>query len=181
MDDINAIFYDKGTDADNSAKRLPVALCLDTSKSMAKSISELNEAVKLFYEQCKSDYKAKNTVEIIAIEFGGEVNVVSSFSEAESAQIPHFNAGGGTPMGKAVKLALDCLEQRKEWYKEEGIAYYQPILILMTDGGAADNIAKPGQRITDMVANKKLLIIPLAFGKANPANEKNIEKNTLEI
>ena len=166
----DAIFYGKGTDADNAAKRLPMALCLDTSGSMSGDIHNLNDAVKLFYEQCKADSKAKNAVEVVAIEFGSNgVHEASPFSEVEYAQIPHFNAGGGTPMGEAVTLALDHLEQRKEWYKNEGISYYQPMLVIMSDGCSGDDIRPASRRSSDMVNNKKLIVLPLAFGSADTA------------
>ena len=159
---------DDGTDPDNSAKRLPVALCLDTSGSMSNDIGDLNQAVKLFYQQCKNDAKAKNAVEVVTVEFGyNGVQVASKFSEVEHAQIPHFAAGNGTPMGAAVSLALEQLEQRKAWYKSEGISYYQPILILMSDGHAGDSIIESSHRAKDMVENKKLLVLPLAFGSAD--------------
>ena len=174
------IFAGRGTDPDNAAKRLPVALCIDTSTSMRKYSQDLNQAVQLFYQQCANDPKAKNAVEIIAIEFGGEVSVVSAFSEAEYAQIPHFTAKGQTLTASGVTLALDALEARKDWYRAEGIGYYQPILVLMSDGGAGENINPVGRRIKDMQDNRKLIAIPIAFGALgrleNEKSAKNIAK-----
>ena len=37
-------------------------------------------------------------------------------------------------MGEGVDLALNLLEQRKAAYKATGVDYYQPILVLMSDG-----------------------------------------------
>lgn len=162
----NDIFEGRELDSDNTAKRVPVALCLDTSGSMANDIADLNKAVSSFYDQCKNDEKAKNSVEVIAIEFGYRgVSIASSFDEIENAQIPVFSAGGSTPMGEGVTKALEELDGRKEQYRNEGIDYYQPILVIMTDGGASDSVETPSERARDMVTNKKLTIIPLAFGQ----------------
>lgn len=153
---------------DNTSKRVPVALCLDTSGSMSPHIDDLNNAVGMFYKQCQSDAKASQSVEVVAIEFGHNgVNIASPFNEIGLAQIPHFSADNGTPMGAGVTLALNELETRKTWYQNEGIDYYQPILVLMTDGQSGDDITHASARATDLVKNKRLIVIPLAFGSAD--------------
>ena len=42
--------------------------------------------------------------------------------------------GGSTNLGGGVSLALDRLETRKQEYQKAGVDYFQPWLVLMTDG-----------------------------------------------
>lgn len=159
---------------DNSSKRVPVALCLDTSGSMSNDIDELNKAVQLFYVECQNDEKAKKAVEVTAIEFGCHgVNIASPFNEIEFAQIPSFSAGGGTPMGQGVMLALEELEKRKTWYQDEGIDYYQPILVIMTDGHSGDDTSEASRRASKLAQDGRLTVVPLAFG--NSADIRTLE------
>lgn len=48
--------------------------------------------------------------------------------------MPKMEAEGMTCMGEGLSLALDLLEKRKAKYKATGVDYYQPILVVMSDG-----------------------------------------------
>ena len=48
--------------------------------------------------------------------------------------VPEMEAEGMTCMGEGLSLALDLLEKRKAKYKATGVDYYQPILVVMSDG-----------------------------------------------
>lgn len=45
-----------------------------------------------------------------------------------------MEAEGMTCMGEGLSLALDLLKKRKAKYKATGVDYYQPILVVMSDG-----------------------------------------------
>lgn len=80
---------------------------------------------------------------------------------------PYLNASGMTPMGEAVNLALDLLEQRKEEYKDKGVDYYQPWLVLMTDGepnGDSRKLQMAIDRTCCMVNSRKLTVFPIGIG-----------------
>ena len=82
----------------------------------------------------------------------------------ERQNLPVFSAGGLTPMGQATSLALDLLEARKEDYKRAGVDYYQPWMVVMTDGEPTDDISTAAARIGSLVAGKKLTVFPIAIG-----------------
>ena len=70
-------------------------------------------------------------------------------------------------MGEAVNLALDLLEHRKEEYKEKGVDYYQPWLVLMTDGepnGDKVELSSAINRTSNLVNEKKLTVFPIGIG-----------------
>ena len=71
-------------------------------------------------------------------------------------------------MGEGVKLALKMLDDRKELYKSKGIQYYQPWLVIMTDGENNGDINELQEAI-DMTVKKvnsaKLAVFPIGIGK----------------
>ncbi|WP_163533681.1 vWA domain-containing protein [Helicobacter suis] len=163
---------DTGDDlADNPSKRVPVCLCLDTSGSMdGQPIDELNEGVRLFYEAINDDMQAKQCADVCIVTFGDSgVRVVQDFQSIRNESAPRFSADGGTPMGGGVTEALNCLEKRKQEYKAKGVPYFQPWLVLMTDGQPTDSIDSAAQKSSDMAKNKKLYIMPIVVsgGDAN--------------
>jgi uncharacterized protein YegL len=150
---------------DNSNARLPICLALDTSGSMdGPKLVELNAAVKWFFNEILNDEMTAMTAEIATISFGGEVKQLTAISGIERQQVPTLHASGGTPMGEAVMRCLDLLEQAKREYKELGVDYFQPWLILMTDGAPTDGISKAVERCQQEIRNRKLTVIPIAIG-----------------
>lgn len=154
----------------NPTARVPVCLCLDTSGSMwGDPISELNEGVKLFYEAIREDETALYSAEISVIKFGGTASIIEDFANIDRQPIvPILEAEGITPMGEAVNLALDSLEKRKQEYKDKGVDYYQPWLVLMTDGspnGSSSELATAIQRTVELVNDGKLTVFPIGIGK----------------
>lgn len=156
----------------NPTPRVPVCLCLDVSGSMSGSpIDELNQGVKLFYDAIKDDEVALYSAEVSVVTFGGsDASCIVDFASLElQPNPPYLTASGMTPMGEAVNLALDLLEQRKEEYKDKGVDYYQPWLVLMTDGepnGDSRKLQTAIERTCSMVNSKKLTVFPIGIGSA---------------
>lgn len=182
----------------NPTTRVPVCLCLDTSGSMGRviggdiketgqqiykdgqmwtvvtggisAIDELTEGVKTFYQELRSDEVAQYSAEVCIVTFGGtEPELIVDFANIDrQPELPQLIADGDTPMGEAVNLALDCLEKRKREYQEKGVDYYQPWLVLMTDGAPAgsdpDELERAVQRTVELVNSKKLTIFPIGIG-----------------
>lgn len=183
----------------NPTARVPVCLCLDTSGSMGQvidgevqktgrqvfedgqmwdvvfggvsAIEKLMEGVNTFYEAIRCDEVAQYAAEICIVTFGGSApKVVMDFANIErQTEAPHLVADGDTPMGEAVNLALDRLESRKQEYKEKGVDYYQPWLVLMTDGSPdgsdPEELQRAIQRTVDLVESKKLALFPIGIGE----------------
>jgi len=150
---------------DNPSARVPVCLVLDTSYSMSgKPIDELNRGVKMFMEEVLADEMASLSAEIAIVTFGGGVRKEVEFASIEKQSVPYLTTSGNTPMGEAVNLALDMLEARKKTYASLGISYYQPWMVLMTDGAPTDDISLAARRTSDLIKNKKLTIFPIGIG-----------------
>ena len=153
----------------NPTARVPVCLCLDTSGSMSgMPIDELNEGVRLFYEAIREDETALYSAEVSIVTFGGSAQCIVDFASLEvQPNAPTLTADGMTPMGEAVNMGLDLLEQRKDEYKDRGVDYYQPWLVLMTDGapnGDSAELSRAINRTVDLVNQKKLTVFPIGIG-----------------
>ncbi len=150
---------------ENPITRLPVCLCLDSSYSMSGSpINELNKGVQYFFDAIKTDEIARYSVELAVVSFNSEAETISNFSSVDRQTITLLKANGSTSMGKGVELALDLLEQRKSEFSNKGVDYYQPWLVLMSDGGPTDNISTAVRRVQKLSSKKKLTVFSVAIG-----------------
>ncbi len=164
----------------NPTTRVPVILCLDLSASMTMEnrIDQLNEGVKLFFDSVREDSIAKRAAEICIVTFNNEAKKVVDFNYADKQEQAFENlkleAEGNTAMGAAVALSLKLLEDRKDYYRKSGIDYWQPWLVLMTDGQATDDIQESSSHCAKLVNDGKIVLFPLAIG--NGANLRQLEK-----
>ncbi|MEI0492980.1 VWA domain-containing protein [Brachyspira intermedia] len=149
----------------NPSARVAVCLVLDTSGSMSGApINELNRGVKLFIDAIKNDDIAKYAAEIAIVTFGGDVEVYADFANIENLQFTDFYAEGSTPMEEAVTTALNLLETRKKEYVSAGIDYYQPWMVIMSDG-QPDTPPTHSSSITyQMASNRKLACFQIGIG-----------------
>ncbi len=179
----------------NPTPRVPICLCLDTSGSMGavigdcvptgetvfedgrewqlvsggtSRIDELQKGIKAFYDSIREDEMAVYSAEICIVEFNNKANCVLDFANIERQEnIPELHAHGDTALGEGVNLALDLLEKRKQEYKDKGVDYYQPWLVLMTDGeanGSQDELERAIARTNKLVDEKKLTVFPIGIG-----------------
>lgn len=152
----------------NPTPRVPVCLILDTSGSMSGDpIEELNNGVELFLEEVKNDEKARWAAEIAIVSFGGVVNVCCDFQSVDRINFKRFYADGGTPMEEAVMKGIELLESRKNDYKNRGVPYYQPWMIIMSDGEPTTPLIQSYQITYKMSQNRKLVCLPLGVRDAN--------------
>jgi len=181
----------------NPTTRVPVCLCLDTSGSMSRvvrgnventgetcfvdgktwnvvkggitAIKDLNDGVHSFFDAILSDEVAMYSAEVCIITFGGNgPKVISDFKTADQQDLSFsLSANGDTYLGEAVNMALDKLEKRKEEYRNKGVDYFQPWLVIITDGepnGSPAELEKAITRTQNMVNNRKLTLFPLGVG-----------------
>ena len=149
----------------NPAARVAVCLVLDTSGSMSGApIDELNKGVKLFIDAIKNDDIAKYAAEVAIVTFGGDVEVYSDFQNIENFSFRDMYASGSTPMEEAVLQALDLLETRKKEYVDAGVDYYQPWMVIMSDGQPDSPPNQSSQMTYDMASKRKLSCFQLGIG-----------------
>jgi uncharacterized protein YegL len=174
----------------NPSTRLPVCLCLDISGSMNRTeggtrtgrqefidgqmwdiveggttaIQELEKGITYFFEALKDDEVARYSVELAVVVFQDNATVLLDFANIDRQIVPTLVAEGNTSIGEGVTLALDILEQRKREYSEKGVDYFQPWMVLMTDGYPTDDPSSAIERVKHLSKNKKLTLFPVAVG-----------------
>ena len=110
--------------ADNANERTPCVLVLDCSGSMrGEPIKQLNAGLKALEKELKEDIDASSRVQLLIIKaFGKDEAVISSdWIDAMNFTAPTMEAGGLTPLGKAMELALQKIEEQKCLYDSCGI------------------------------------------------------------
>lgn len=150
------------------SQRCLCTFVLDVSGSMAgERIEELNNALHTFYNEMSSDYSKKDSLEISIITFSDVVRVVQKPALLDEMVMPILDTGGSTALVDGVLTAIDILSERKEWYKQVGISYYRPWIILVTDGtpDSGQDIDLLSKKIKEDVSYKKYNFLPIGVGE----------------
>ena len=127
--------------ADNANERTPCVLVLDCSGSMRdEPIKQLNAGLAALEKELKEDIDASSRVQSLIIKAYGkdEVNVSSDWTDTMNFTAPVMEAGGLTPLGKAMELALQKIEEQKCLYDSCGITSKRPWIFLISDGEPTD-------------------------------------------
>ena len=170
LPETNYQFYDDSFLPCNYEQKCATVLVLDKSKSMAgEAIRELNRGLKTFEASLLEDPSALAKVELAIVTFGTEVRVIREFMPVNSRPIPEIKAGGRTAMIQALETSINLINLQKQWYKESGLQYYRPYIILMTDGSPwpEKNIESIKSKINDGVENNNFHFWAFGTGNAN--------------
>lgn len=157
--------------AKNFEQKCLVVLVLDVSGSMSieNRIGELNKGLQEFYEEISNDETTSQRLEISIITFNHIVKTIQEPALVEDFTMPTLRAEGSTAMVNAVEEAIVKVQDRKNWYKQTGQAYYRPWIILMTDGepDRDQDVDGLAARIAQDTANKNYMFMPIGVGDAN--------------
>ena len=158
----------------NPAARIPLCFCADISGSMGrenaegkKPIEELNTFLNDMMAYIRGEASLSQSVEVAIVTFQSQVDVVRDFALCKEDDAPvSLVPAGGTALAHGVDKALEILEARKTMYKDNTIDYYQPILILVTDGkpGDLDDLPAVADKTTNLSNDGKLSLFPVVIG-----------------
>lgn len=156
---------------ENPSPRCPCMVVLDTSSSMSGApITQLNEGMQTFLQALNEDEVAACSVEVGVITAGSSVREELPFTSALNIDgCNSFSAGGMTPLGGAVNLALQKLEERKAEYKRAGVPYYQPWLVIISDGEPNDSWQAAAAQAKQLSSQNKLVSLVVGVEGANLA------------
>lgn len=163
-------FYD-GESPVNYEQKCPLVLLVDVSSSMAGDpIEELNKGLKMFQTQIQNDPVASARLETCIITFGSEINTIRDFSLFEGTAIPDLVASGCTLMFEGIREGISRLVSRKEWFRSQGLQYYRPYVILITDGspyGGDTNVVQMAKEIADGVEKRAFNFLAIGVEGVN--------------
>lgn len=145
-----------------AARPLPVVLLADVSGSMAAEgkIAALNQSVRDMLATFSSSDDLRAEIHVAIITFGGEARVHTPLAPAGSVKWTDMIADGGTPMGQAMAMAADLIEDRD---KIPGRAY-RPTVVLISDGQPTDSWQTGLERIAKQGRAQKADRFALAIG-----------------
>lgn len=136
------------------AKPLPVVLLLDTSSSMntggeQSKIVELDSAVRDMIKDFAHEEQLETEIQVSVITFGyNGVQLALPYTNASKVKMKKLEAQGNTPMGMALRMAKDMIEDKETTPSRA----YRPLVILCSDGapnddweGPMDNFIKDGR------------------------------------
>ena len=157
---------------ENPESRIACVMILDVSSSMSGNpIKEVNAGLKAFINQITANDLTAKRADVSIIAFNHDHEVVLSFGEALDIGSVVLHAFGQTRMAPPINTALDIIENRKRQYQQAGIAYYRPIVMLLTDGypqhDSQTDLAEVSQRIKDAEAQKKVKFFSIGTDAAD--------------
>lgn len=131
------------------SQRTPCMLVLDISGSMsrqhpqanASGIQELNRGLIVLRDALQEDEAALYRVQLAIVTVGGprdEARLMLSWTDAADFEPPTLTAGGSTPLGQGMRLALHHVEQHKQTLRMEGVPYTRPWIMVISDGSPTD-------------------------------------------
>ena len=150
------------------AKPLPVILLLDVSGSMhGNKIDSLYDAVVEMIKTFEHAIIKETIINVAIITFGNEVLLHTPYTPVSTLAangISRFDADGMTPMGTALRMAKDMIEDRETTSNK----CYRPAVILVSDGEPNDDWRKPMEQFVNSGRTQKCQRFSVAIG--NDAN-----------
>lgn len=118
-----------------TAKPLPIVLLLDTSGSMAGAkIATLNDAVGKMLRTLTREHSQVADFLVSIITFGGTAMLAQAPTLASDLAFSPLGADGGTPLGAALKIAKELIEDQVRTPRRA----FRPLVVLISDGMPTD-------------------------------------------
>jgi uncharacterized protein YegL len=145
-------------------RKLPVYLLLDTSGSMhGEPIEAVRNGMQTLVSALRQDPHALESAYLSVITFAETAAQVVPLTELAQFQIPTLTASGTTSMGAALALLAERVQQEVAKTTADQKGDWKPIVFMMTDGAATDDLA------TGIAAIKAAKIGALIACAAGPA------------
>jgi uncharacterized protein YegL len=158
------------------AKKLPVILLLDVSGSMSGAkIDSLYDATVEMIETFAAAQAKEQIIDVAIITFGDEVKLHTRYTPVKDLQakgIDRFRASGMTPMGTALRMAKDMIDDKQETPSR----IYRPAVVLVSDGGPNDDWKGPMDKFITDGRSAKCQRFAVAIG--NDADRGVLERFT---
>lgn len=146
----------------HEARALPVIVLADISGSMGTGgkIDALNQAMRDMVAAFNNADDVRAEIHIAVITFGGTAHLHVPLQPASQVKWTDMQASGGTPMGAAMSLAADLIEDRQQIPSRA----YRPTVVLVSDGAPTDDLQAGFDRLTKEGRAAKAHRMAMAIG-----------------
>ena len=157
-----------------SERFMPVVLLLDVSGSMSgDKIDNLYTATVKMIETFTEEGKKEIPYKVAIITFGSNVDYHTPYTDATqdfANNLSRFNANGMTPLGTALRMAKDLIEDKNVTKSK----WYRPAVVLVSDGYPNDSWENPMQ---DFISNGRTARCQrLSMGIGNDADYNMLKR-----
>ena len=145
----------------------PVMLILDTSHSMwGRGMLDQQDALRAFHKTLSALEFQDSKIEIAAIGMGDDLRVLQPFTPLAESVVGTMSIRpkGDTPIGGALRLALDELRRWTVELRSQGHGVATPQLLLLSDGESSDNFSAEAAEVGREVAAGNLSCSAIALG-----------------
>jgi uncharacterized protein YegL len=156
----------------SSARQLPVILLADVSGSMSVEgkIDALNRSVSEMVKTFGDEDDLRAEIHVAVITIGGSAELHTQLTKAGEVSWESMQAGGGTPMGQAMEMAAELIENREAISSNA----YRPTVVLVSDGQPTDDWRQGLKRLSLEGRASKADRMALAIGA--DADEQMLRK-----
>lgn len=152
-------------DVAQSSRRHHTVLVEDVSVSMP--IDALNTGRKLLFRELQKDKVVSEISEMSEVDFADDARVVLDCAAIKTlADAPELQQRGSyTDVGAGVSLGLELIRQRESFYIEQGLDFFAPFLLILSDGQPNHGCHLTAAReCCELEAEGRLLVLPVGIG-----------------
>ena len=120
--------------------RKGLCLVVDCGDSVRMQIDEINSFVGRMVSAIKSEPAASRSVDLQIVSAGNGTRVELPFQTIDAAVPPTLRAGGQARMNEAIVAAISDIRLYGHHLASAGIPYSKPMLVIVSDGRAADSV-----------------------------------------
>lgn len=143
---------------------MPVVLLLDVSGSMdGDKIDNLYDATVKMIETFAEEGKKEIPYKVAIITFGASVDYHTPYTDATkdfANNLRPFYADGMTPLGTALRMAKDLIEDKNETKTK----WYRPAVVLVSDGYPNDSWQSPLRDFVSMGRTERCQRLSMGIG-----------------
>lgn len=146
-----------------------VMLVLDTSHSMwGQGLADLQNSLQAFFRTISQENFPNAEIDIAAVSMGENLGMLEEFTHFAASTLPlvKIRPKGDTPLGAALTLALDKIEERLSFCKNSGISQVTPQLIVLSDGKSSDDFSAAVCRLREMINRGQIFSRAIALGNS---------------
>jgi uncharacterized protein YegL len=165
------------------SRRLPVYILADTSGSMAgEPIVAVNQGLQMLKSELENEPRAVQTVWLCLISFGGQARLEVPLTELMAFNPPRLGAGGGTPLGEALRLLNQSIDEDLVLTTGQGSGDYKPLVFIFTDGEPTDDWRTAAQEVKQRARARTANIIAVGCGpQVNDATLKELTESAIHM